>query len=560
MLSRPLRLAAPVVLVYWLMLAGGLALYTVLRMDDAGSMAPLWVGAIGGTVLGQFLALRGFRFWIVAVMVMALLFWGVPLSPPGGTHLWMAFAPAVLCGYWSLSDRGSLVAFWFPAMIWMLSILDHTSGTTTPDRAGVVLLGGLAVVFIVFLRVRESRRVGLWRTFAAAPLATPRPVALLQEPPGRPFARAGWTLLVSALTFAVTAWVAPRLWQIESLEGDPVQIADDSQVHGLPCCHATDEADTERARVKEYFDLGRGHGDKITELREGLDCQVCEGETAQLGARAFGGPIDVTLEPAYGYGHGESWSPGSSAAGTGEAPPAVTPDEPARAPIDERVPSIAVQPPVPAAPPVQYAPEQQAEPPNLEPPPISVPPASPEPPQHEQPAAPAAQLDPPAPSAPQVSPARASPPRPRRSSSNDFTPSLLYWAMVIVAAAFAFQLVSLALRPLRRLITLRHLRRPFWDETVDQRVSNAWQLALIGLRDAGFRSTSTETPAELARRVEVDGLERCATILERTRHGIGIDADDLAAMSASADAAYGSARGRLGPLARFVAWIRWPLT
>jgi hypothetical protein len=243
-LSRPTRLAAPVVLVYWLLLAGGLGLYTAVRLDDLGSMTPLWIGALGGTALGQFFALRDFRFWIVAITVMALLFWGVPLSPPGTTHLWMAFAPAVLCGYWSLSDRGSLVAFWFPAMIWMLSILDHTTGLdhtsgpehTTPDLAGVVLLGGLAVLFIVFLRVRESRRVGLWRTFAAVPLATPKPVALLQEPPGRPFARAGWTLLVSAITFAVTAWVAPRLWQIESLHGDPVQLAEDSEVPGLPCC------------------------------------------------------------------------------------------------------------------------------------------------------------------------------------------------------------------------------------------------------------------------------------------------------------------------------------
>ena len=40
------------------------------------------------------------------------------------------------------------------------------------------------------------------------------------------------------------------------------------------------------------------------------------------------------------------------------------------------------------------------------------------------------------------------------------------------------------LRCYRRLLALRHLRRPFWPETVDQRVSNLWQLMLVGLRDA----------------------------------------------------------------------------
>lgn len=137
---------------------------------------------------------------------------------------------------------------------------------------------------------------------------------------------------------------------------------------------------------------------------------------------------------------------------------------------------------------------------------------------------------------------------------------MLHWLVVLIAGALVFQLVALGLRPLRRLITLRHLRRPFWDETVDQRISNSWQLALVGLRDAGWRSTSDEAPREFADRVSVDGVDRCATILERARHGIGIDAEDLADMNASADVAYRSARGRIGPFGRLIAWLRWPLT
>jgi hypothetical protein len=90
-------------------------------------------------------------------------------------------------------------------------------------------------------------------------------------------------------------------------------------------------------------------------------------------------------------------------------------------------------------------------------------------------------------------------------------------------------------------------------------VSNAWQLALVGLRDAGWRPSTHEAPQALARRVGVPELAACATILERARHGLGIDAEDLAAMGRAADAAYHAARRELGMFARVVGWIRWPL-
>jgi hypothetical protein len=145
-------------------------------------------------------------------------------------------------------------------------------------------------------------------------------------------------------------------------------------------------------------------------------------------------------------------------------------------------------------------------------------------------------------------------------ASNKALPPVLHWLMLIVAAALVFQVVQLSLRPLRRALALRHLRHPFWTETVDQRVSNSWHLALIGLRDAGWRASSSESPRDFAQRAGVEGLERCATILERARHGIGIDADDLSTMSTSADTAYRSARAGISPIARVVAAIRWPLT
>jgi hypothetical protein len=135
----------------------------------------------------------------------------------------------------------------------------------------------------------------------------------------------------------------------------------------------------------------------------------------------------------------------------------------------------------------------------------------------------------------------------------------VFWVTAVLAGALTSCLVAFGMRPLRRLIVLRHLRRPFWSETVDQRISNSWQLALVGLRDAGWRPTASESPRELARRVGVDGVERCATILDRARHGVAIDRDDLAEMTTAADTAYRSARARTGRLARAVAWLRWPL-
>jgi hypothetical protein len=147
-----------------------------------------------------------------------------------------------------------------------------------------------------------------------------------------------------------------------------------------------------------------------------------------------------------------------------------------------------------------------------------------------------------------------------RAASSLAGPSLLSWLAFAVVAALVSQVVRLGLRPLRRLITLRHLRRPFWDETIAQRVSNAWQLALVGLRDAGWRTGPGEPPRDLARRVHVDGLDRCATILERARHGVGLDTGDLAEMQTSADTAYRAARTGIGGLPRLFAWLRWPLT
>ena len=129
----------------------------------------------------------------------------------------------------------------------------------------------------------------------------------------------------------------------------------------------------------------------------------------------------------------------------------------------------------------------------------------------------------------------------------------------MLAGGLAFQVLALGLRPVRRLITLRHLRKPFWNETVDQRVSNYWHLVLVGLRDAGWRTTTGEAPRELAKRLDIDGVERAASILERARHGVGIESTDLAEMGEASEQAYKASRASGTSFARFLGWFRRPL-
>ncbi|MDB4936543.1 MAG: hypothetical protein JWP87_3515, partial [Labilithrix sp.] len=129
-------------------------------------------------------------------------------------------------------------------------------------------------------------------------------------------------------------------------------------------------------------------------------------------------------------------------------------------------------------------------------------------------------------------------------------------ALAICAGAVA---LHLAFRALRRQMTLRHLARPFWPETLDQRISNHWQRMLIGLRDAGIHPTKDEQPEALARRVGIEGMQTCATILERVRHGVRVDAADLDAMDAAADAVYRAARAKAGVTGRAAGLVRAPL-
>lgn len=576
------QLARPVRLMYWLILIAGLALLTTTRRGEPAVTAALWVGAIGGTLIGQHFALQDYRLWISALAIGAVGLYCAPLVWIGSAsvQLWLSFIPAALCGFWSLGDRSALAALWFPTVLWMLTILDR-SDRIAPDGPAAILLGGLAGLVICFLCLRESRRVALWRSVAAEPLAATLPTELLREPPGRQLARAGWWLTVGALTVAITVWLVPPLWQSETLGGPVTQLADATPA-GLPCCPVHGDADTLSSRVKEYLDLGLGHDAFTAAPREGIDCRSCSTSapsTPAPGAIATGpggddivawsgrpGPPSTGIVVDMGGERATAWSssvpaPAGVPSGdplwstprqrTTDPPPVASPSSDDPRSTTRRPANLAAGTP-PPAPDQRRAPVDRT--PNTPLPPTPPPTAPASTAARPAPASPASSVPPP--------PAGATgrPTAQSRAATSVVGPSLLSWLAFAAVAALVFQVVRLGLRPLRRLVTVRHLRRPFWDETIAQRVSNAWQLALVGLRDAGWRTGPSEPPRDLARRARVDSLDRCAAILERARHGVGLDAGDLAEMQTSADAAYRAARTGLGGFPRVLAWLRWPLT
>ncbi len=554
-------------LLHWLLLVCGLAAITALRIDDVERTLPLWIGGVLGTALGQLFAKLRLRSWAAAFLALnamwvgAIVLWPLMVGVPQAGTAIQAYAPAVVCGYLSMSERGTLAAFWFPAVLWTLAILhvDPTGRAALGSTASWLLLGGLGMLLLATLWAREARRIAEWKTHATVSLAEPGGRAVLREAPLRGAARLGWVAALGAATILMTAWVAPHLRQRDAsirAAGEPggaSGLAASSGTAGAPgaatCCPEAPVAERESERVREYFALVDPVDCDTPSPPPQVACVPCRrGVPIETGASGLpgGGGAPGAGDPASSTKATHGAATDSAPRPTATAPVASSPQEPAT--------NVAPVPPPPRAP--EVAPAQVK--PEISPPPRTASPAA----NAARPAEPSKPVAQPAIAAPSTSPiARATTIRPvpsprARTVAAPQESHLLEWLLALSASALG---IHLGLRPLRRWITLRHLRRPFWSESVDQRVSNLWQLVLVGLRDAGWRVLPGEQPQELARRVRVDGMETCATVLERARHGVRVDAADLEAMEGAAGAAYGAARGRVGWAARAVGWWRWPL-
>ena len=531
--------AAP--LLYWLLIVCGLAGLTLQRLDTPGDLLPLWLGTVVGVALGQLVAWLRVRPWVLTATAM-IGFWFSPvlffvlyqsILGPAETAVF-AFLPAAACGYLSLSERGGLVAFWYPAVLWMLVILDGPGSGAVDTRAALPVLIGLAALFVAFLRARETRRVAIWHAHATVRLAAPKPRAVLRASPLRAASELAWTGFVGAAALVLAAWIAPHLWQKEHGKPPKVAAAQPSETLGSgapgqeePCCPnvATEE---KRAAVREYFPLF--HGQDEVERRPMAACAVCrdgrpvttassdQSSGGDYGATSGGGSVGDLTTPSTSYA--------PSTVGPAE-PPLPSPTQPllpsgTTKPLQPLPPKRVTAPALPGAVPARVA---------TAPSPVSSPAGH-----SVKPANIALVLKPAAP------PPDAGAP----------------WKSMLAFCVGGLAL-HVVVRAIRRQLMLRHLARPFWTETLDQRISNHWQRMLIGLRDAGIHPAPHEQPEALAKRVGIEGMAACATILERVRHGVRVDAADLETMDGAAGAVYRAARAKAGASGRAAAWLRWPL-
>lgn len=561
---------ALVPLLYWLLVIAGLAGFTLKRIDgDTKDLLPIWTGTLFGVVLGQLLGWKRVRAWVPIVVLLGC-FWLAPafyvalyeiFGSAAGTWV-LAFLPAAVCAYLSLSERCGLVAFWYPAVLWMLVVFDGASPSSIDMRGALPIFVGLTALFAWFLRARETRRAQIWLEHSSERLATPIGSNVLRSSPLRAANDVAWTGFAGASALVLAAWVAPHLLQTDKSEERARFAAAAGNARGTstsggkPCCPARGSI-SERERTREYFSILRsaeGRDHDMFESDTPSWCQVCPAATGVAIAGTgdgdgsyFGMSGGYTGAPGGTYaGAGESYGlPGSAydgvQLGAGNDPYTITATTPSPPTVYEPVTVPTPTTTVTALPPAQVAPVPPPVPTTK--PTVAAPAVATSKPVSgsrgpSTSAAPTA-LDPATPSGPSIpwpSPWRAA-----------------------LALALSFVTFRFLARITRRRIVLRHLANPYWNESVDQRISNHWQRMLIGLRDAGIVPKRDEQPLVFARRIGIEGATQCATILERARHGVRVESADVDEMGAAATAVYESARARAGVAARAAAALRWPL-
>ena len=408
-------------------------------------------------------------------------------------------------------------------------------------------LASVGALLLAFLRARETRRVALWEAHASARLTPNEEPIVLRASPLRAFAHVVWMAVLGTATLGITASVAPHLWGRERLRGGVA-----AAVHAdMPC---GDDEEARRERVSEFISLADAH---VVEQRR-PSCTACRHGAPIATSRGAIATTTTTTSDGAAIGSGATTTDTTwSREATGQDPPGRPDAALVQRPDIQPASHVDAAPAAPSSPVVsrEATPSVPATTPSVV---ASTPrPIQPAPVASPHVATRAAR-------APAFVEAGARDARPTAAASNVAAPlsggGSLGWLLASIAAVAAGALaLHLGLRPLRRWLTLRHLRRPIWTETVDQRVSNLWQLVLVGLHDAGFRVAPGEQPHDLARRVGLEGMTICASVLERARHGVRVDGADLEAMTAAAESVYAAARARAGLLARAAGAVRWPL-
>jgi len=543
-------------LAYWLCLALGLtAACLALEVPWARAWA-LVVGSVAGTGIGQLCARGRYRLWAAMILGATALFVVVVglaiaqtvmassdygcltgrsaalardllLQGSEADLALMAYVPAGLAGYLLVTEYGSIAALWFPLALWMLPILEPSRA---PARSWVLVLVAAALL-LVSLYTRERRRIAVWRSVGAVRLSRLSGVAVHRRAPLRPVYQTACLAGLGLVMLGVTGWLAPHLWQREtSASKDSSATPSTAQGGGgLPCCPSADEVLA--LRTREYFPLLSFHGADASagEAR----CVSC-GETASsassstAGAGSEGDVAAVTTPPTPN--------------GEGGLESAPTPIAVPRSPVAASTPTKA----------------QPIPPPDTTPLPQHAPPARPVASSPPLPPVVASSPGPATVRQPPRAPSRVTAPPPVLVKVPIAPPDGTLFGRALGVALLAF-LSYLGVRPLRRWVTLKHLRRPLWRQSINEEISNGWQWILISLRDAGWEALPEERPRAFARRVAIEEVLDGATVLERARHGVRVSDADAVAMCAAARRVQSTVRAHLGRSARVVSWFRWPL-
>jgi len=129
--------------------------------------------------------------------------------------------------------------------------------------------------------------------------------------------------------------------------------------------------------------------------------------------------------------------------------------------------------------------------------------------------------------------------------------TLLLLLLLFLAALLVFW------RPMRRLLLIRHYRKPLWPVSATQRIQQSWRLVEIAMARIGTPARPNEPAESLSRRGipslarisggarEVAGLTEAARIRDRVAYGLGVNPGEVQEMAHVAAWAYDTVWERL---------------
>lgn len=229
--------ARGVLVVYWLLVLGGLVAFTVFIVADDGidelpELLALDIGAFVGVLMGQAFALMRLRTWVSWAIFGVCLFLMLSLSMWGGGAgeafllvflAWFGWMSGLISGHASLNHRFGLAAAWVPILFWVGTIIGYLNEYGRVHQweqnkvsawlpIPLVLLFCCVGLLLAYLASKESHRLTLWQLLGSAPW---RRTHVRRATPRVKMRARGWVtiLLLTGMVFAITAIISPYLWR-----------------------------------------------------------------------------------------------------------------------------------------------------------------------------------------------------------------------------------------------------------------------------------------------------------------------------------------------------------